>query len=240
MKIKYISDIHNDYNRENHLLKYTGDADTVLVVAGDINSKGRSVSDLEAVADRWKAIVAVAGNHDWWGLSLDEKHKFDTDVDNLHILLNNYVKIDNVIFCGTTLWHEVGADEYWWKQTMVDAKKIRGPNYSRLHGADIDIEHMNAVEFIKDCQSVFAGKKKVLVTHHALTGESVSERYRGSSSNKYYYTHHPELLEGFDYHIHGHMHSPSDYEVFGCNVLCNPLGHAGENKSFNGLKEIEL
>lgn len=29
-------------------------------------------------------------------------------------------------------------------------------------------------------------------------------------------------------------------EVFGCNVLCNPREYAGENRSFDGLKDIIL
>ena len=59
MKIYYISDLHNDYNKHNKLLDFEGDLNGVLIVAGDINSKGRSIRDLEDVSDRWKAIVAV-------------------------------------------------------------------------------------------------------------------------------------------------------------------------------------
>ena len=241
LKVYYISDVHNDYHQENALEKLGGDTNAVLVVAGDINSKGRSVRDLEAVADRWLAIVAITGNHDWWGLALHEEHKFKSSVDNVHVLLNECVIIKDVVFCGTTLWHEVKdpVDENTWKFYMNDAKKIRGHNWKKLRGFDIHSMFSDNVEFIEDCRRRFSDQKKVLITHHSLCSISVPDKWKPSPTSSYYYTEMPELLEGFLFHIHGHIHQECDYEVHGCNVVCNPKGYEDENKDY-GVRIFEV
>ena len=230
MKIYYISDLHNDYNCNNKLLAFEGDINGVLIVAGDINSKGRSIRDLEVVSDRWKAIVAVAGNHDWWGLALHETHKFEPTKDNVHFLMEDSVKIGGVIFCGTTLWHPVGDwfEEQAWRYTMNDVKKIRGKNFKKLSKLEIEEMHSDGLRFISSCKDFYKGFHKILITHHALSNKSIGECYKHSTSNKYFATNLPYMVEGFDYHIHGHIHSKSNYVDYGCNTLCNPLGYGNE------------
>lgn len=241
MRIYYLSDIHNDYHASNHLLSLTGDKEAVLVVAGDINSKGRTVRDLEEVADRWKHIIALPGNHDWWGLALHETHKFETTADNVTILMDDWKIIDDVCFFGGTCWHPINnpLDEMSWRFAMNDAKKIRGPHWKRLSGFDIQNAHLDTLKFIEDVKRTFPDLKKVLVTHHALCSKSLDPRYQGEDSNRWYYSENPEILEGINVHIHGHIHQESDYEVYGCNVVCNPLAYsARENPDF-GIRIID-
>jgi Icc-related predicted phosphoesterase len=231
--VYYLSDIHNDYHGINALLDIVGDVNAVLVVAGDINSKGRTVADLEAIADRWKAVIAVPGNHDWWGLALHETHKFNSNVDNVHVLLEDYVTIDDVTFCGTTLWHDIRSplDEMVWRDNMNDVRKIRGYNYNRLSSGHIKNCHINSIEFIDKCQKTISGKK-VLITHHAMSSKSIDSQYEGVNTNMFYFTNLEHLLEGFSYHIHGHIHQECDYYVSGCNVICNPRAYGSENSEY--------
>ncbi len=239
LKVYYCSDVHNDYNRENALERITGDKDAVLVVAGDINSKGRTVRDLEAVADRWRAVIAVPGNHDWWGLALHETHKFKSDVENLHILMEDTVKIDDVTFCGTTLWHSI-PDWFYaqdWKRLMNDPRKIRGPNYRRLYDDDINLMHHRSTQFIKECANIEG--KKVLITHHAMSEKSVSTDYIGCSTNAFYYTALDDLLHPFKFHVHGHVHQEKDYMVGDCNVVCNPRAYGSENSEY-GIRIFDV
>ncbi|AFN37283.1 3',5'-cyclic adenosine monophosphate phosphodiesterase [Vibrio phage VH1_2019] len=239
LKVYYCSDIHNDYHDENALERITGDKDAVLVVAGDINSKGRTVRDLEAVADRWRAVIAVPGNHDWWGLAIHERHKFETSVDNVHVLLEDTVQIDDVTFCGTTLWHEVNDwfEGQRWKENMNDRRKIRGPQWRPLYGEDVHALHCQSVKFIEKCREIEG--KKVLITHHAPSLKSISSYYAYSSTNSFYCTDLEHLLEGFNFAIHGHVHQEFDYHVNGCNVLCNPRAYGSENPDY-GLRIFDI
>lgn len=235
MRVYYCSDLHNDYNGANDLLNLKGDKNAVLVVAGDVNSGGRMVRDLEEVADRWLAIVAVPGNHDYWGLAIDRKDKLVSEKENVHILIDDYKVINGTLFAGTTLWHEVTAQTgHMWKSMMNDERRIRGYNYSRLKGWDIHNEHLNGLRFIEDIKRVFKDSDipKILVTHHALSEQSIDERYQGHATNVFYVTHKPEMLDGFDYHIHGHVHQEFNYMENGCNVLCNPRAYSYENPEY--------
>jgi hypothetical protein len=239
MRVYYLSDLHNDYHQRNLLLDLKGDTNAVLFIAGDINCKGRSLRDIEEVADRWKHIVWVSGNHDHWKLALHETHKFKSELPNVHHLLNETVTIGDVTFCGTTLWvHIEDKDSFDWKITMNDAKKIRGPHWRRLSHTDINTEHMKAVQFIQECQEGIKGKK-VLITHHALCEGSIGERFIGDEDNRYYVSDRVDLLEGWHYHIHRHLHNESDYMVGGCNVVCNPHGYGSENPEF-GIRLFDI
>ena len=231
MRIIYISDVHNEVYNKNSLLEIPADTGAVLVVAGDINVKGRTVQDLEAVAGNFKAVVAVLGNHDWWYLALHETHKFETDVPNLHILREETIKIDDVTFCGTTLWHDIPPALEWdWRQRMMDGKKIRGYNYHRLSPNTITAMYRKALDFIRDCKSI--NGKKVLVTHMGMSFKSIHPMYEHASTNDFYTSANDALLEGFTYHFHGHVHQEMSYETFGCKVLVSPLGYPGERISY--------
>ncbi len=242
MKIYNVSDLHNEIYQENNLLQFEGDLNGVLVVAGDINSKGRSIKDLEEVADRWKAIVAVAGNHDYWGIALHETHKFKSWMKNIHFLVNDSIEIDNVVFYGTTLWTDLSDPlvEWYWDKTMNDAKKIRGSGYKKLWAKELQREYLNNKAFVQRNQAPVDGKTKVLVTHHHMCTKSINEKYKHEPyANSYYVTEIPELLEGYDYHFCGHMHNKVDYEVYGCNVKCDPFGYPDEVDDFK-LEYVEV
>lgn len=230
MLIFCVSDLHNEIAGRNRLLdiKHGGRAkESILVVAGDLNSKGRSIKDIEEIAHLWHSVIFVPGNHDFWGLSLQETHKHISNLPNVHTLQNQTVEFNNVVFVGTTLWHSFSAplSHFDWKRKMNDAKKIRGPKWCRLTSAHIQEEHNKAVDFI---QSVRTPKRKVLITHHAICPLSIPDRYVSDPDNEFYCCNKTHLLDGYDYHIHGHIHSESDYEVYGCRVVCNPGGYPGE------------
>lgn len=234
LKVYYCSDVHNDYHRKNALETIVGDKDAVLIVAGDINSKGRTVSDLEAVADRWRAVIAVLGNHDWWKLGINDRHVFKSEVDNVHILMEDTVVIDDVTFCGTTLWFPLknDVDGFYWSDTINDKRSIRGRDKKHsISWQEVNEEYEKAIEFIEDCHDIKG--KKVLITHHAPSFKSISPSYAGSKSNMLYCTNIEPLLDQFEYVVHGHVHQCFDYYVNNTNVLCNPRAYGNENMYYD-------
>lgn len=242
MRIYYMSDTHHDCNG-NVLERLRGDKDAVLVVAGDIHSKGRMTQELDNIANRWKAIVAVPGNHDWWGLALHETHKFQPQFNNVHILNDDHVIIDGVLFVGSTHWTDAGTDPLEnldWQFTMNDAKKIRGNNYRRLDIKDLSFANAQSYRYISECKDIQPESGiKILVTHHGIDKRSLDPKYGDAKSNKYYVSGHSELLDGYNVHIHGHIHYEHDYMTeSGCNVVCNPHGYFSENPNF-GIRIIE-
>ena len=112
MKFRLLNDLHND-NSKYEIPAHTDDKDTVLLVAGDIHEKAATGLYLAELTNRFKHVVAVLGNHDYWGLSLQETHVRNREVvieqtgawpANLHILDNSVVEFDGYVVLGSTLW----------------------------------------------------------------------------------------------------------------------------------------
>ena len=42
--------------------------------------------------------------------------------------------------------------------------------------------------------------------------------------------------------VHGHMHAPADYELYGCRVVANPRGYVGigEDRAFDPGLVVEV
>ena len=157
---------------------------------------------------------------------------------NVHILKEGTVQIEDVLFCGTTLWHDITPHmENHWMYTMMDCKRIRATNYRRLLAHNLVGEHVKAVNFIDECRKLQGYRKKVLVTHHGISDKSIAERYKGDVSNIYYSCDRPELLLGFDWYFHGHMHSAASYTLNECKVRLSPKGYPGEVMNYQFLSE---
>ena len=246
MRFYYVSDLHHDYNGDFIFgFNFPVDAkDSCLILAGDISSKGRTINVLERFASIFKYVVAVAGNHEWYGLSLQEHHKFAHDIPNLRFLQNAVIELEGVSIAGTTLWHEldpISAIE--WRYFMNDGKYIKDKGWKRLSHITIDGQHALALKFIAEA------KADILITHHGLSDKSISSYYKGKQTNKFYVTHKPELLSRYKHYVHGHVHSSFEYEENGCQVHCNPLGYATdlgdnmfqlENDNFSFLKHFDV
>ena len=68
MKIYYMSDLHKDINGAYiEKLKIPDDAEeSILLLAGDLHSKGRCATVADYFADFYKYVVWVYGNHSFY------------------------------------------------------------------------------------------------------------------------------------------------------------------------------
>jgi predicted phosphodiesterase len=106
MSIFAVSDLHNE--KAIHALKVPADA-KVIVLAGDLEHP-------EIVFEHFSQlnlpIIAVAGNHDFFGKDITEGigelKELASHFENVHILENETVDIGNVRFIGSTFWSNYG------------------------------------------------------------------------------------------------------------------------------------
>lgn len=129
LKIRLYSDIHN----EHRVLRTTGecevfeipempdDAETVLVLAGDVDNNINRLCDyLVAQSKRFRFVLHVPGNHEFYDYSMDV---VESRLENLRISYSNIwsflsedtlpVFIDDVAFVGNTLWTDLcGGDGF--------------------------------------------------------------------------------------------------------------------------------
>lgn len=226
-RVYYVSDVHNDYNRQNILQELEADPEGILVVAGDVNPKGRMVRDLEAIAPRWGHIVAVPGNHDWWGLAVHETDKFKTEVDNLHILLNDWTVINGITFVGGTGWFHSKQPVDWayWAQ-FSDSKRVRGSSWTKFTLQAVAAEHAKFLNIVEEMRHVQG--PKVLVSHHLLSEKGVAPHFKSDPYNPFYVTDSEHVVSGYDHHVHGHTHHVQTYTVGNTKVHSNPWGYGSE------------
>ena len=247
MKIQVISDIHADMHPGNatqntpggNVVTWAGPPghdwffDTiltptcdVLVIAGDLGEHEYLYNYLCAAAARWKHVVYVTGNHEYW--SCDGYRVVKAEIDravaenpNIHWLLDSAVEIEGQRFIGGTLWYPrtPQTETYMWE--FRDFKRIKGnirdPWMFRAHAATARYLRGNVQE------------GDVVVTHHAPCSKSVPFHRRNDPLTVYYWSDQTNIM--FNHRpalwVHGHIHTPTDYEICDTRVYSNPFGYVG-------------
>lgn len=233
MKLRLFSDIHIEFDRgyKNPTwfpIELPEDKDTVLILAGDIEVAKRTRGYVESLADRFKAIVYVLGNHDLYGGNLDKEYvRAASDLDNVHLLQNDFVVIDGVKILGTTLWtdmYRANPLTVWnAKNAILDFKKIKtGESYSRFTVARWMYENRKASRFLEE--EVDPGC--IVVTHHAPSFVCRDTDFIVESNNYYYNMDMEDLISRAGLWLFGHTHEAFDAEICGTRVVSNPRGYS--------------
>lgn len=236
MQIQLVSDLHNEAHA------WQPDAgvdyhDTVLVVAGDISTRSQAGEWLVTVADRYKAVVAVLGNHDYWDSSAENVvgriRERLRNHPNIHVLDRDTVVIDDTRFVGCTLWTYVPPDaQMSVQQTIRDYERIRvAHGQARLTVGQVNAWHEKDKAFLAhELAQPFEGTTFV-VTHHAPSSRSIDARYKEHAAsahlNNAYHTNLEEWVRplAFDGWVHGHTHHSFDYPFGSGRLICNPRGY---------------
>jgi len=262
MKLAIVSDLHLEFSPLE--IKNTGGAD-VLVLAGDImiaesikrlhstdaagtttaNSSGlRYRKFIDQVASEFPTVIAVAGNHefyggDWFG-SIDVLRREYGRHSNVHFMENDCVVIGDTTYIGATLWTDMNRGSpismHVAQTNMSDFHKIRNDHlgYVALRALHVIERHRESVKYINQCL-LNATDKVVIVGHHAPSFQSIDPRYRAlREMNGAYASDLSDLMldnPKIKLWIHGHTHSPHDYMIGDTRVLCNPRGYVGVERT---------
>ena len=262
MKLLVLSDLHNEFE------PLAADAETVaradvVVLAGDVHTKDRSVEWAQAfVDDPAKPVVLIAGNHEFYrghfDYTLDKLRERARDT-NVHFLENDALVLGDVRFLGCTLWTDFKLYDNDIssaicmrdaQSAMSDFRLIRATSsYRKLYPADTVRRHELSCAWLRNSLSQpFAGRT-VVVTHHAPSAGSVDLQYAGDSLTPAYASNLEDLMESsLPLWIHGHMHTSFDYlvspnpETSGTRVICNPRGYSPKhlNPYFNPSLIVEV
>lgn len=134
MKFRFFSDLHLEKDlidiknpSIDHVwtpVEQPYDEETVLILAGDIWNGTRPImfankSWMARLSKRFKAVVVVFGNHDYWDDNVDtlsaiwRKMLADLSLTNVHVLEladgieHGTVVIDDVVILGSTMWTDM-------------------------------------------------------------------------------------------------------------------------------------
>lgn len=255
MKLRIYSDIHNEFVRGDEWKPpvLDSDANSVLVLLGDIDIGKHYTKFVTEMAERFRAVVYILGNHEYYGGNIDKRDIFKSEAENAYLLDNSTVTIDGVEFVGTTLWTDLGNEDQMivWRcqgrNSLNDFVKIRqrivvgkgpaielpsdeflGPvnvKYPRLSAARWLRENKIAKEFL--ASAIDSSKKQVVLTHHAPDFCcSAGNVKAGNSFDAYYYNNGLQNEIGDSkLWLFGHTHHKFDSFLGDCRVYSNPRGY---------------
>lgn len=242
MKIQIISDLHQEFGYTD----LSFDNADVVVLAGDVNLGTRGIDWIKTkITD--KPVIYVLGNHEYYKGSYPKtlyKIKEAAQDSNVFVLENSFVDIEGIRFHGTTLWTDFSIFGNPVKYGMIcqsvmnDYKKIRrDPSYSKMRTVDIFKIHQISKLWLQESLEEAKGMKNIVVTHHAPSIQSAPEHYKNDPVTSAYASNLEDLIQEYQplYWIHGHIHTPSDYEIGATKIICNPHGYIDEK--YNGFEK---
>lgn len=267
MKLRILSDLHIEFHPFS-IPVTDHDAETVLVLAGDIgviHRRDELESFLRAAARQFRAVIYVLGNHEFyrgiWPDAMDELRDWILP-GNVHILERQWVRIDDIVFVGATLWTDFDGGDV---QVMQAAESILNDfHYIRVGAGDeseqcrlraqmVLDDHLESLDWLDATLSRFRkrGERCVLVTHHGVSTYSIHETYRDNDLNGAFVSDCAALVERTrpELAIHGHVHNSFDYRLGDSSgntrVLVNPRGYtrrddSQENPMFDPFLTIDL
>lgn len=227
MKIRLLSDIHQEFYEDKLLYKNLGE--DVLVLAGDINvgSKG-TLQALETFANETENVIYVPGNHEYYGGNIsafDDAIRVATRNTNISFLNPSSVVIHDVTFIGAALWTNFRKDGM---AKFTCARNIN--DFNRIKGFDTDycsMLHTEHFKYIQDAYSKSQGKK-VIVTHFLPAVECISKQYRGPDLLNYYFANdygdYISALSDTTW-LFGHTHDNVDVMIGDTRCIANPYGY---------------
>jgi hypothetical protein len=263
MQVRLLSDLHLEFEASDFdIAPLDTDKDTCLILAGDIHTGTQACNRIRTWAKRFKYIVYIAGNHEYYHQNVELTNRAIEDelcdLENTFFLsrqTGSYVELDDYIVWGDTLWtnlvdpNEPNLD-YYIKHMMNDFRCISRINLESGKYVKFDPKcwrfyHDLAFKNLHRTLSKYHNKKVIVVSHHAPSEKSSLPCYIGQQTQAAYFT----PLEGVicqNQNIvlwcHGHMHNNSDYMIGKTRVLCNPYGYAGYevNPHFNNTLLLEV
>jgi Icc-related predicted phosphoesterase len=227
VRIGVISDIH----QEMHIspVRIESDCD-ILVIAGDLTSGGQLQQELSALGDRFKNVVYVPGNHEFYGYNFKTiLNVRDNLPDNVHYLYNEAKIIDGIRFVGTTLWFPNDPMNFSFERLLNDFKLI--PNFRSW----VYSENTKAQKFLNS----HVKDGDFVVTHHLPSHLGVASRYVGSQLNRFFVSPVQEnLFAKAKVWNFGHTHDYVNLKHMNCQLICNPYGYKSRPVNEDGFQII--
>ncbi len=235
MKIHILSDLHLDHNPKSFRPTCDDEADTVLVLAGDIigmtpQCLKTAVAWFTDVVTRYKAVIYVMGNHEFYDTGWEGAHhirtKLELEISKLELKGKKFFvseefdifNIDDQRFlCGTGWIPEPAKGT----PDITDARLIKRykPEVFRRN------------KLFKEMLALHCTADDIVVAHHLPSEHSVANCYKGDIYNAWFRDQEIEsiiLANRPKLYIHGHTHMPFRYRLSTTEIVCNPRGYPNE------------
>lgn len=206
---------------------------------------------------KYDRVFMVAGNHEHYHGRFDLTHDELRGVlpANVTLMENDAVEYEDVVFVGATLWTNANNNDpstlSTLKYGMNDYRAIKVHNksadiYHKLTPEVTVATHVKTLNWLRQTLPLYADRKVVVITHHAPSFMSISERYRGPGEFHMNGGYASNLSEDILDHpqikvwVHGHVHSHHDYTIGDTRVLANPRGYKGHEQCAEDFEVLTI
>ncbi|MBE0515121.1 metallophosphoesterase [Sulfurimonas sp.] len=248
-------------NTEEFLQKvFIKTGSNVLIIAGDLghfNSQNIAILKLIKELYEYKYIICILGNHDYYLIDKIQEKQYERDSfkraeemrelinaeDGMYCLDGDVVEIDGIRFGGCSSWYDGSyfhrtSSSYgrnvitFWKQTMNDAKMIKGIE---------DFYDMFKIQ--REKLDVIYQQCDIIITHvnPSIYDKDMPPSKRDDKMNAFYSFCGDEWLDNTTakYWIYGHNHVSYEYKRDRVSVICNALGYPAQLKDFK-IRTVEI
>ena len=235
MKIRICSDLHLericnspdifDFIDKQLLPHHKDDIDSVLCIAGDLTNSNSYLRIAGHLSNRFKYVVAVAGNHEYYHSHIGEYRNKEFPDNFFFGNTSDTITIEGIKFIATTLWSNIKRTR---NENIISASLN---DFNCINGLNIE-SYMNYYCYqmnwiVRELENVGGVQKVVVLTHHCPSLKSVHPKYKDDKINDAFVSDLDWVIERYQpkLWIHGHTHSSFDYMIGNTNIVCNPFGY---------------
>lgn len=238
------------------------DSESVLVIGGDIATIRRVyriITLLKMVIPRFKYVIYVLGNHEHYGVVMDDSmtilhEAIATHIGptaNLSVVGNNpaVINIDDYRFLCGTLWTDYGThlDDAREISSLIstyitDHKLITKPDGAPYYPCDLAKIHEATVAKFGEWMEGRDNSKTIVCTHHMPSFQAVHPMYAKGDRTTLLLNH--AFASNLDDFIlkhqpaawtFGHTHTQYRGKIGKTQLFCNPLGYPKEGNARTGI-----
>lgn len=245
---RIVSDLHLEGIKQYFLPETENEKDTVLILAGDIcefpllDRHDCFKHFLEDCDVRFKKIVYVPGNHEYFGTFLKSfpfwKELIEKKYENITVMDRETITVTmgdkNFKIVGATLWTDMNNGD---PMTTMEAQSFLADDFKRIDKLTPKqvLDHNDlAREYIIDSlmDSLDTYDPTIVVTHHGPTEMSIASKYKMAPMTQNHLFVNTNMESYFDHvplrlWVHGHTHETIDHTIgHGCRVIANPKGYS--------------
>ena len=234
-----LSDLHIESGNPSALkvLRDIEPLTPILIIAGDMGSFHNTrpmINGLREVAGKFKHVLYVPGNHEYYYHSISQKHAstgdllYDfkrqisahDDLKNVHVLDRKIVNIGGVTFAGATLWSDIQTEKALPDYMHLDVSRVE---YQAMHKRDA--KWLNRVSKMNCTQPL------VVITHHAPSKSLLLPSRFVRKYSSFYATNleNTPIFKKADVWVFGHTHHNVDLNIGSTRVVSNQLGKKNDS-----------
>lgn len=290
IKVREYSDIHLDHYKLGRLWyppELPDDKDTILILAGDLwvgtrfiewedfsretilidkNTPRPFTVDsrtwIEKVAERFKQVLIVLGNHCYWPINSgsltitkggDKCNELlaNRGLHNVKVLDCDTYLDGDFLFVGCTLWTDIGnrdplgmsmINRFMAYDGKIAYETGTAGQWARFTSERWVHTHHKHKAYINLIARQNPDKTIVVITHHLPLMSLCDPRYKGDMSNVYYASNLENTIldnNNIRYWFYGHTHYQQDTIMVNCRLINNCVGYASEENEARKLVDHE-